>query len=803
MKKLVLIFGFILIIFLIASVYGAVCNEQGPINKTGFRAWADTYIDYDPYPYNDGTCACKNNPIPACGDTSPPECRYSCNAIDCNLDTAWGSWSSQANCEGGECCENNKCTIKIIFPSPIRISKIQLTHAGASNTPSKISVWFGNKKVWDNKSVPVNGEINDSNPGLVSYVTIYESGWPPNNNKWKVSDIKFWQSDACATCTANPGTCTQNSNCCSGNCNNLHCCNAGDVWDGSLCKTPKKLEQAEFRNSSGDIIATGDIGKSVKLWARGDLKLGKRGVFGEEHPNYVSINNTNGDLDLITGDFTIALWVKNPVIAKQETFMCTNNVSGPFDSANDPPEDFGFWFGEGYTWGDGNKTVFSYLGTGLIAGRAQTITENKWKYIIVKRENNNIKYYINGILINQYSLGSVNIRKGAELNIGAWSVYSNKRNQDEIWHSFYGKMDEIAIWKKALTDSEILNLYSKTSYGTEISSDSDNVLLMHMNDIADSSGIGHTGTNNGVRFVDAEIFSEDISFQVYKDGAKFGAPILVSAGTTEQAWTPTQGGTYYFTATVVSTGQIVQSGTLVVIDTTKSYKCINGEQWEVTDSQGGITYIPSYNECLKNGLTCCQIELGFECNITNGLCESIPIEKRYCWQFNDTQIQCDGCTEAIAVLSVEEGMDMGTGFCGNVSDYYWYDFNGDTIVDKCHNEISGCECLWTDAKGCNPSWSLKRKCSITNLNYNDTEELGTCEYTITNWDEREDGTIYYTWTAKWIGEGLGKDNGCDGGSKTLDYSALTSLPFFTYANIISIAVILVIFYYFYMKKHKK
>ena len=78
---------------------------------------------------------------------------------------------------------------------------------------------------------------------------------------------------------------------------------------------------------------------------------------------------------------------------------------------------------------------------------------NYWHHIVVTYDNVIAKFYIDGCLIKEStSTFPIDICSGGQLKFGAWL------NSDPAW--FKGKLDDIGLWNRALTESEVKSLYS-------------------------------------------------------------------------------------------------------------------------------------------------------------------------------------------------------------------------------------------------------------------------------------------------------------------------------------------------------
>jgi len=133
-------------------------------------------------------------------------------------------------------------------------------------------------------------------------------------------------------------------------------------------------------------------------------------------------------------------------------------------------------------------------------GIAATGLDHRWVHLVAEFHTTDVtqnKLYVDGVLQTlSYQYGSSSNATNAALpnfiNIGGWGGDSS--------HNFVGKIDEVALWNRSLSQSEVTSLYH--SQATLMDG---NIALYHMNeittgtapggtDVADSSGNGLHGT---------------------------------------------------------------------------------------------------------------------------------------------------------------------------------------------------------------------------------------------------------------------------------------------------------------------
>lgn len=153
---------------------------------------------------------------------------------------------------------------------------------------------------------------------------------------------------------------------------------------------------------------------------------------------YVSLGN------VLTNDikyyFTIGVWVKlaSGALLKQYNYI--------FYKQDDRP---GIYI-------SGGRVYFCkwYTSANCFAS-STTITENRWYYITYTFDGTTHKAYINGRLV-----GSMLNSAGTRYSPGT-TIFFGKDEQPATSNRYFkGTMDELKIWKKALTQSEIITEYA-------------------------------------------------------------------------------------------------------------------------------------------------------------------------------------------------------------------------------------------------------------------------------------------------------------------------------------------------------
>lgn len=98
----------------------------------------------------------------------------------------------------------------------------------------------------------------------------------------------------------------------------------------------------------------------------------------------------------------------------------------------------------------GGKVTFMGDGHGVVSD--VELFDNKWHHLAITYKNNEIKIFVDGILVKQDVLYNLNIT-GSQFHIGA----SYRNGIDEL---FDGDIDEVRVWKRALSENELKNSIS-------------------------------------------------------------------------------------------------------------------------------------------------------------------------------------------------------------------------------------------------------------------------------------------------------------------------------------------------------
>jgi hypothetical protein len=80
------------------------------------------------------------------------------------------------------------------------------------------------------------------------------------------------------------------------------------------------------------------------------------------------------------------------------------------------------------------------------------LTTNQYYHVVVTYNQNNVLFYINGVLNNTFPKTGLSTNNNNPLRFAANSLL------DGNW--FHGNLDDIAIWNRALSEQEVKNIYN-------------------------------------------------------------------------------------------------------------------------------------------------------------------------------------------------------------------------------------------------------------------------------------------------------------------------------------------------------
>jgi hypothetical protein len=276
--------------------------------------------------------------------------------------------------------------------------------------------------------------------------------------------------------------------------------------------------------------------------------------------NYISINNSPS-LNIIGTQITLSFW------------LCSNNNSN--DANYKGISKGGYDVGSGYEFiyrnsFSGDNGVISITGgTGIQAcdvGYNMNSTFGQWIHLAVTLNNGVASFYVNG----GYQVGN-NLNQISQFVSNNSELLFGKRNPANSNSGYLkGKMDDIGIWNRALTQEEITAMYNGETYSDICNSVSGSLTQglvgywPFCGNANDDSGHGNNGTVNGAtlttdRFGNSNSAYDFDGLTSYISGAGVNLPQGDTARTVS-LWVKTAGG--FSVNTGGQTGAVFDYGTL-------------------------------------------------------------------------------------------------------------------------------------------------------------------------------------------------------------------------------------------------
>jgi hypothetical protein len=150
--------------------------------------------------------------------------------------------------------------------------------------------------------------------------------------------------------------------------------------------------------------------------------------------------------------YTYSLWVypnQIPSYFAQIPFSAGDNNFG-YDQALGYQPNGSFFSG---SYNIGTNPVQSYLYSPIVQ-------PNQWIHVVVTRDSSFIKEYINGMKVSYSSTSDINNQTA---NYGSGPTFVNIGGRSNLVSNYFlnGKVDEVRIYNRALSDSEAIALYNR------------------------------------------------------------------------------------------------------------------------------------------------------------------------------------------------------------------------------------------------------------------------------------------------------------------------------------------------------
>ncbi len=313
-----------------------------------------------------------------------------------------------------------------------------------------------------------------------------------------------------------------------------------------------RMDECSWDGTDGEVQDSGDGGLdgTAKNGTNtvGSGKICSAGYFDGSN-DYLDMGDILNDVfGTSSNSFSMAAWIRPSSLSSSQTNHRTQNCFAA--KASDP-------FNDNFEIGvNTNGTIHVYLDTTgkdkyAEFGVAGNVAVNVWSFVVMTYDNGSVAVTIND---NRYENTST-WSGGGNIDTAAASPFTIGSSK-HIDNYFNGKIDEMMIFSKALTEEEITSLYtlthtcSGTCYTEPLAvyyMDESTWNVGTANDVKDSSGNGYHGTPFGsaaINTTDSHIgYSGEFSSSIgYIDIT--GLPVSTSSGdqTTVTFWMKWLGG---------------------------------------------------------------------------------------------------------------------------------------------------------------------------------------------------------------------------------------------------------------------
>ena len=312
------------------------------------------------------------------------------------------------------------------------------------------------------------------------------------------------------------------------------------------------MDECSWDGTAGEVVDTGDggINGTAKNGAKtvGSGKICRAAYFDGSNDYLDMGDSLNNVFGTGSNSFSLTAWINPSILSSSQTNHNTQNclAAKASDSYNDN-------FEVGINT---NGTIHVYidtLGKDKYAdfGTAGSINEGTWNFVAVSYDNGSVTVTINDKRYENTSTWS----GGGELDTAAGSNFTIGSSQHTD-NYFNGKIDEVMVFSKALSATEVTELYTMT-HTCSGSCYTEPLAVYYMDesswstgtagDVKDSSGNSHNGTPYGSAAINTSDSHIGYSGE-FSGGSGYidisGLPVSTSSGdqTTVTFWIKWLGG---------------------------------------------------------------------------------------------------------------------------------------------------------------------------------------------------------------------------------------------------------------------
>jgi hypothetical protein len=166
--------------------------------------------------------------------------------------------------------------------------------------------------------------------------------------------------------------------------------------------------------------------------------------------------DTKSNSSLQLTNFTVATWFRTSTPTSGTNISYIVNKGGIGLDSNGTNLNYGIWMTDSEEIEAGFETI---NGTEYFIESPRVYNDSKWHYAVARYDGSEVKLYIDGVLVaNKSSISSPDSTGTQPVRIGANSLF--------LKEYFTGSIDEVRIWNRSLTSSEIKDGYYNGTFDT-------------------------------------------------------------------------------------------------------------------------------------------------------------------------------------------------------------------------------------------------------------------------------------------------------------------------------------------------
>jgi len=225
------------------------------------------------------------------------------------------------------------------------------------------------------------------------------------------------------------------------------------------------------------------------------------GAFSFDGASYIDVSSSNS-IDL-GEDYSMSLWVNPDALP---TWQCL------VERGTSASNRMGLWLNSEQITFETSNNGGNWWNTSNIMATGQ------WQHIVAVHEGttDTESIYVNGVLIGSQAGRTIDTPNVGSLSVGSSPAYSND-------YKYSGQMDDVRIYNKALTQTDILDLYGFTPTCTDLDGDGFNAEISNCGPIDcddNNAAINPAATEicDGIDNNCASGIDENLSFDIDNDG---------------------------------------------------------------------------------------------------------------------------------------------------------------------------------------------------------------------------------------------------------------------------------------------